>query len=170
MQEHFIPLILSRFRLMFPLQISESPAYLRDCSGILRVNFPHLLEVYRTTRPWGIFVVARGLACGERYGLCLFSFHYSGKIPLLTKRVMTLLIVYNLSVTLNALFDHSYLALGHAIGFRVIWRSSLLFWSQRETILSKFLSVNTASLVAQNLFGYTVSSIYPPLLEVLLSY
>ena len=97
--------------------------------------------------------------------MCCFSFHSSGKIPLLTKRDMTLLIVSSLSVTSNALFDNLYLALGHVIGFRVVRYGSLLFYSQRETIISKFLSVNTASLVTQNLFGYTVSSIYPPLLE-----
>ena len=73
--------------------------------------------------------------------------------------------VSSLSVTSNALFDHSYLALGYAIRFRVVRYGSLLFYSQRETIISKFLSVDTASLVTQNLFGYTVSSIYPPLLE-----
>ena len=62
------------------------------------------------------------------------------------------LIVSSLSVTSNALFDYSCLALGHAIGFRVV-RRSLLFYSQRETILSKFLSVDTASLVTLNLSG-----------------
>ena len=97
--------------------------------------------------------------------MCRFSFHYSGKIPLLTKRVITLLIVSSLSVTSHDLFDYSYLALSYAISFRVVRYGSLLFYSQGETILSKFLSVDTASLITQNLFGYTASSIYPPLLE-----
>ena len=75
------------------------------------------------------------------------------------------LIVSSLSVTSNALFDHSYLALGNAIDFRVIRRDSLLFYSQQETIISKFLPVDIAYLITQNLFGYTVSSINPSLLE-----
>ena len=97
--------------------------------------------------------------------MCRFSFRYSGRIPLLTKIFMTILIVSSLSVTSNALFDYSYLVLGHTIGFRVVRYGYLLFYSQRERILSKFLSVDTASLVTQNLFGYIVSSINPPLLE-----
>ena len=55
------------------------------------------------------------------------------------KRVMTLLIVSSLSVTSHDLFDYSYLAVGHAIGFRVVQSGPLLFYSQRETIISKFL-------------------------------
>ena len=61
---------------------------------------------------------------------------------------MTILIVSSLSVTSNALFDYSYLALGHAIG---LGSFSLLFYFQRETTLFKFLSADTASLVTQNL-------------------
>ena len=71
---------------------------------------------------------------------------------------------FSLSVTSNTFFVYSYLALGLAIDFPMVRRSSLLFYSQRETTLSKFLSIDTASLVTQNIFGYTVSSIYPLLL------
>ena len=69
---------------------------------------------------------------------------------------MTLLIVSSLSVTSNALFDYSYLAVDLAIDFRVLRYGSLLVYSQREKILSKFLSVDTASLVTQNISEYTV--------------
>ena len=46
------------------------------------------------------------------------------------------------------------------------WYGVVLFFSTpSERQNSKLLSVDTASLVTQNLFGYTVPSINPPVLE-----